>query len=204
MKIKTIFWDFDGVILASHPIREMGFKVALQKYPEKEVEALLAYHRENGGWSRYVKFEYFFEQIRKEPYSEDDILHLASAYSNAVKSLLINKDLLIEESISFILNKGKKYRMYITSGSDGKELNEVCQGLGISAYFHSIHGSPEKKSAILNRILKEHQHDPSSCLMIGDAKNDYDAAVENNIPFLGFNNPEIEQLTNVDFTLSDL
>ena len=94
--------------------------------------------------------------------------------------------------------------MYIASGSDGKELNEVCQGLGISAYFHSIHGSPEKKSAILNRILKEHQHDPSSCLMIGDAKNDYDAAEENNIPFLGFNNPEIEQLTNIDFTLSDL
>lgn len=204
MKIKTIFWDFDGVILASHPIREMGFKIALQQYPEKEVEALLAYHRENGGWSRYVKFAYFFEKIRKEPYGEEDILHLASAYSNAVKSLLINKDLLIEESISFILNKGKKYRMYIASGSDGKELNEVCQGLGISAYFHSIHGSPEKKSAILNRILKEHQHDPSSCLMIGDAKNDYDAAVENNIPFLGFNNPEIEQLTNIDFTLSDL
>ena len=204
MKIKTIFWDFDGVILASHPIREMGFKVALQQYPEKEVEALLAYHRENGGWSRYVKFEYFFEKIRKEPYGEEDILRLASAYSNAVKSLLINKDLLIEESISFILNKGKKYRMYIASGSDGKELNEVCQGLGISAYFHSIHGSPEKKSAILNRILKEHQHDPSSCLMIGDAKNDYDAAKENNIPFLGYNNSEIEQLTNVDFTLSDL
>ena len=204
MKIKTIFWDFDGVILASHPIREMGFKVALQHYPEKEVEALLAYHRENGGWSRYVKFEYFFHKIRKEPYDEEDILRLASAYSNAVKSLLINKDLLIQESISFILNKGKKYRMYIASGSDGKELNEVCQGLGISAYFHSIHGSPEKKSAILSRILKEHQHDPSSCLMIGDAKNDYDAAVENNIPFLGFNNPEIEQLTNVYFTLSDL
>ena len=71
------------------------------------------------------------------------------------------------------------------------------------AYFHSIHGSPEKKSAILNRILKEHQHDPSSCLMIGDAKNDYDAAVEKQNSILGFNNPEIEQLTNIDFTLSD-
>lgn len=204
MKIKTIFWDFDGVILASHPIREMGFKVALQKYPKKEVEDFIVYHRENGGWSRYVKFAYFFEKIRKEPYGENDIQHLANSYSNAVKTLLINKDLLIKESISFILNKRKKYRMYIASGSDGKELNEVCQGLGISTYFHSIHGSPEKKSAILNRILKEHQHDPSSCLMIGDAKNDFDAAIENNIPFLGFNNPEIEKLTNVDFNLSNL
>ena len=204
MNIDTIFWDFDGVILDSHPIRELGFEVALNKYPQEQVEALLAYHRKNGGWSRYVKFAYFFEKIRKEPYVEEDIQHLASVYSDAVKSLLINKDLLIEESVSFIINKGKNYRMYIASGSDGKELNEVCQGLGISEYFHSIHGSPEKKSAILNRILEEHQHNPSSCLMIGDAKNDYDAAVENNIPFLGFNNLEIEQLTNVDFLLSDL
>ena len=67
MKIKTIFWDFDGVILASHPIREMGFKIALQQYPEKEVEALLAYHRENGGWSRYVKFAYFLKKSGKNP-----------------------------------------------------------------------------------------------------------------------------------------
>jgi len=204
MKIKTIFWDFDGVILASNPIREIGFKVALQEYTEKEVEALIAFHRENGGWSRYVKFAYFFEKIRKESYNKKDIQHLASAYSNAVKSLLINKDLLIEEIMSFILKNGKNYRMYIASGSDGKELNEVCQGLGITKFFHSIHGSPEIKSAILNRIIKEQRHDPSSCLMIGDSKNDYDAATENNIPFLGFNNPEIEKLTNVDFNLSEL
>jgi len=36
MKIKTIFWDFDGVIVASHSIREMGFKVALQNILRKK------------------------------------------------------------------------------------------------------------------------------------------------------------------------
>ena len=49
MKIDTIFWDFDGVILSSHEIRELGFKVALEKYPQEQVNTLMRYHRENGG-----------------------------------------------------------------------------------------------------------------------------------------------------------
>lgn len=204
MKIDTIFWDFDGVILSSHEIRELGFKVALEKYPQEQIEALLHYHRENGGWSRYVKFTYFFEEIRKEAYSQEDINQLAQAYSTAVKSLLIDRSLLIEESMQFIESKGKNYRMYIASGSDGTELNEVCKGLRIAHYFYSIHGSPEPKSAILKRIIKENNHLPSNCLMIGDARNDYEAAVDNHMSFLGVNNLEVEKLSTVKLRLSDL
>ena len=40
MTVKTILWDFDGVILSSHEIRELGFKVALEKYPQEQIEAL--------------------------------------------------------------------------------------------------------------------------------------------------------------------
>ena len=201
MKIDTIFWDFDGVILSSHEIRELGFKVVLEKYPQQQVDALMQYHRENGGWSRYVKFTHFFEVIRKESFTQEDVNQLAMAYSKAVKSLLIDQSLLIEESMRFIIEKGKNYRMYVASGSDGKELNEVCEGLGIANHFHSIHGSPEPKTAILKRIIEEQNHHPSNCLMIGDARNDYDAAIDNNMPFLGFNNPEVEKLSTVNFTL---
>jgi len=204
MKIDTIFWDFDGVILYSHEIRELGFRVALEKYPLEQVDTLIQYHRENGGWSRYVKFTYFFEEIRKESFTNEDVNQLAMAYSKAVKSLLVDQSLLIEESMHFIKEKGKKYRMYVASGSDGKELNEVCKGLGIANHFHSIHGSPEPKTAILKRIIKEQNHQASNCLMIGDARNDYDAAIDNNMPFLGFNNPEVEKLSTVNFTLINL
>ena len=40
--------------------------------------------------------------------------------------------------------------------------------------------------------------------MIGDARNDYDAAIENRIPFLGFNSPKVEELSTVKFDLSKL
>ena len=204
MKIDTIFWDFDGVILSSHEIRELGFKVALEKYPQEQIEALLHYHRENGGWSRYVKFTYFFEEIRKETYHQEDINQLAQTYSEAVKYLLMDQSLLIDESMHFIKDKGGDYRMYIASGSDEKELNEVCAGLGIAHYFHSIHGSPEPKTTILKRIIKENNLLPSNCLMIGDARNDYEAAIDNHMPFLGFNNPEVEKLSTVNLNLSTL
>lgn len=204
MKIDTIFWDFDGVILSSHDIRELGFKVALEKYPQDQIDALLEYHRANGGWSRYVKFTYFFKEIRKEAFTMTDVNELAIAYSKAVKTLLINKSLLIKQSMQFIVDRGKNYSMYVASGSDGKELNEVCKGLNIDKYFHSIHGSPEPKTEILKRIIAEQKHMPSRCLMIGDAINDFDAAMDNQIEFLGFNNPEVEKLSTVTFDLSSL
>ena len=204
MKIKIIFWDFDGVIISSLKIREMGFRAVLKNYPKNKIESLIKYHRENSGWSRYVKFEYFFKKIRKERFTKNDILKLAKSYSNSVKSDLIDKSLLIEESMNFIKEKYQKYIMYIVSGSDGKELNEVCKGLEISNYFHSIYGSPEPKKDILKRVLKQFDYEPSNCLMIGDARNDYDAAIENRIPFLGFNSPKVEELSTVKFDLSKL
>ena len=81
---------------------------------------------------------------------------------------------------------------------------KFAKGLEISNYFHSIYGSPEPKKDILKRVLKQFNYEPSNCLMIGDARNDYDAAIENRIPFLGFNSPKVEELSTVKFDLSKL
>ena len=204
MKINIIFWDFDGVIISSLQIREMGFRTCLNEYPKKHVESLIRYHRKNSGWSRYVKFEYFFKKVIKEKYTKNDINRLANSYSNSVKHLLIDKSLLIKRSMDFIKRKYRKYKMYIVSGSDGVELNEVCRSLGISNYFKSIYGSPEPKKDILKRVLRDFEYDPAECLLIGDARNDYDAAIENNIAFLGFNNKKVEKLSTVKYGLSEL
>ena len=66
MTVKTILWDFDGVILDSMKIRDWGFKEILKKFNKEDVKSLLKYHRENGGLSRYVKIRYFFEILLLE------------------------------------------------------------------------------------------------------------------------------------------
>lgn len=199
-KYKTILWDFDGVILDSMPTREMGFSQVLRKYPQEQVEKLLSFHRENGGISRYFKFRFFFEEIRKEQVSDETINHLANEFSQIMVALLLNKKLLIADTIDYIKSNWQKQQMHIVSASDEKELNYLCKNLEIADYFHSIHGSPTTKIENVENILKRVNCNKDEIVLVGDSKNDYDAAIINKISFCGYNNPSLKSLDNILYT----
>ncbi|SPZ88463.1 Uncharacterised protein [Sphingobacterium multivorum] len=99
-KYKVILWDFDGVIMDSMPTRSLGFVKTLADFPKEQVDQLLEFHNSNGGLSRYVKFRYFFEEIRKEAVSESKVMELAHKFSEIMLSLLIDEKLLIQDSVS--------------------------------------------------------------------------------------------------------
>ncbi|WP_418637753.1 HAD family hydrolase [Winogradskyella sp.] len=201
-QIKTIFWDFDGVLMNSNAIRDRGFLEVLKNYPKVEVNQLMSFHRINGGLSRYVKFRYFFEEIRGEKISDAEIQGWANKFSEIMLSLLVNKDLLIPETNRFVANNFQNYNMHIVSGSDGKELNKICFGVGISKYFNSIQGSPTPKNILVKDIINKEKYNKDECVLIGDSINDYEAANSNNIYFLGYNNELIEQKSNVNLHFS--
>ncbi|PJJ11105.1 HAD superfamily hydrolase (TIGR01549 family) [Flavobacterium sp. 1] len=187
-KFKTILWDFDGVIMDSMPVRDKGFEIVLQSYPEDQVDLLMDYHRKNGGLSRYNKFRYFFEEIRKEPITKDQIQILAEEFSVIMLKNLLDKNLLIQDSTNFIKENHKKYNMHIVSGSDGNELRYICESLGLSKYFISIHGSPTSKKELVKDLLIANKYTNDETCLIGDSLNDLEAAEVNNIAFLGYNN----------------
>lgn len=189
-KYKAILWDFDGVLIDSMPVRDKGFEKVLAQYPKQQVEQLLQYHRQNGGLSRYVKFRYFFEQIRHEPITEDQVFRLADDFSRVMKKELVNKALLIEDSLSFVKRYYQQYSMYIVSGSDEKELNFLCTELGIARYFQAMKGSPTPKRDLVKQVLAFHP--PEDCVLIGDSENDYQAAVANGVVFCGYNNSNLQ------------
>jgi HAD superfamily hydrolase (TIGR01549 family) len=190
-KTKVIFWDFDGVVMDSNAVRDLGFERVLAEFPTEQVDQLLKYHQTNGGLSRYVKFRYFFEEIRKEQISEDEIRKWADRFSIIMRELLINPELLIRKTLSFILENQGKYSMHIVSGSDQEELRYLCKILGIEHFFLSIHGSPKPKKEWLKDLTQKHNYDLKNCVLIGDSVNDYEAALENRISFIPFNNLEL-------------
>ncbi|MET4141858.1 HAD-IA family hydrolase [Pedobacter sp. UYP1] len=194
-KYKVILWDFDGVIMDSMPIRSKGFELVLAQYPKEQVDELMAYHELNGGLSRYVKFRYFFEQIRKETITEAQVLELAAQFSEIMLSLLLDEKLLITDSVEFIKANWQKFQMHIVSGSDGKELKMINDELGLSTYFKTISGSPTPKKQLVENVLTANQYDKNEVVLIGDSINDYDAALFNNISFTGYNNPELKRLS---------
>lgn len=200
--IKSIFWDFDGVLMHSNEIRDLGFITTLKDYPEDQVDLLLAFHHQNGGLSRYVKFKYFFENIRMETAEQSRIDELASSFSKIMRTLLVNPDLLIKENMHFIETNCERFNMHIVSGSDGTELKYLCEELDILKFFRSVHGSPTPKIQLVADLLSKHNYNTSECILIGDSINDYEAAKENNIFFKGYGNEEIIKLTNKEFLLN--
>lgn len=191
---KVIFWDFDGVIMNSMPIRDKGFIHLFKNYPDEQVKQLLDFHHQNGGLSRYVKIRYFYEQILGKSITDEEVQKLANEFSTIMRQELINPDLLIPETMEFIKRNYKQKRFHIVSGSDQNELRYLCEQLGINPYFISVHGSPTPKKLLLKELLQSHQYAPSECLMIGDAINDFDAANENLIPFAGYNNTKLKDV----------
>ena len=152
-KYNYILWDFDGVIINSDKARIAGFIEALKYFPQNQIDLLLTFHSENGGLSRYVKFRYFFEKIRKEEVEKQTILEYAKTFSTIMKTLLIDKNLLMNQTLEFIKKNHNKFDMHIVSGSDGNELRFLCKALEIDHYFKSISGSPKPKNDLVKNLV---------------------------------------------------
>lgn len=192
-KYKTILWDFDGVILDSMPIRDHGFVEVLKDFPEEDVARLLRYHHQNGGLSRYVKFRYFFEEIRQTKITTAEVQTLADDFSEIMLKNLINPGYLIKDALAFIQANYQKIDFHIVSGSDEIELNKICEGLQIAAYFKSIHGSPTPKNELVKNLLQKEAYVLKETCLIGDSVNDAEAAQVNHIDFFGYNNEALKR-----------
>lgn len=191
---KVILWDFDGVIMDSNAVRDIGFEKVLANYPKESIEELMKFHHQNGGLSRYVKFRYFFEEILKQEITEEKIQELASSFSVIMKSLLVNPQLLIEDSLNFIKSNYQNYNMHIVSGSDQNELRFLCSEMKLSQYFKSIHGSPTAKKDLVKQVLEINNYKKDNSILIGDSINDYEAAINNGIDFMGYNNLTLKKV----------
>ena len=191
--IKTILWDFDGVLINSNEVRTSGFWVVLTDYPKEQVSQLIDYHKANGGLSRYVKFRYFFETVRGERIEQERLDLFCKQFSDIMKSKLTDKKLLISETVNFIVKNHVRYNMHIVSGSDEEELKWLCDFFNISQYFKSIHGSPTPKDELVYTILRLNNYTKKDCILIGDSINDYQAAYKNKIDFQSYNNKSLEK-----------
>lgn len=190
----NILWDFDGVLMDSMPIRDQGFYEVLKKYPRTEVEELMNFHRKNGGLSRYVKFRYFFEEVRKEKVSEAEVKNWAYRFSVVMRKNLIKDDLIIKDSMEFVRNNHEHFKMHIVSGSDQEELRYLCKENNIASFFNSIHGSPTPKISLVEQVIKKNGYKKEETILIGDSVNDYEAAKKNDIQFFGYNNTDLKIL----------
>ena len=178
---KTIIFDCDGVVLNSNAIKTNAFHKLSKPFGDASAKTLIDYHKNNGGISRYKKFDYFVRNIisnqldkRNEEEVKKLIKKLCDEYGEIVIESLSNAELAF--GLKDLRKKTKNSDWIIVSGGDQKELRLVFEKKNISKYFNKgIFGSPKSKYEIIEKCLYKKIIDRPA-IFIGDSKLDYKVA----------------------------
>jgi beta-phosphoglucomutase-like phosphatase (HAD superfamily) len=173
--IRAVVFDFDGVILESTNIKTEAFLELFADYPEHQ-EAILQFHLNNLGISRYVKFRYVVEELMGRPYTSQDQDELGAAFS----ALVLEKVLccpFVPGARETLQAMCGQLPVFVASGTPQAELEHIVAVRELRHYFVEVWGTPHKKAEILQDILARYGWRPQQVLMIGDGMSDYQAAV---------------------------
>lgn len=174
--------DCDGVIFDSNQLKTEGFRQVCNKNNiSKEItNQFVAYHIQNGGISRYVKFKELINSFLNIPFDNAFYQSLLADYASIC--LKMYDDIPTTTGLMSFLSQTKEMNipLYIVSGGDERELNAVFETRGIKNYFVEILGSPKTKPECLENILAFQK---GNGLFIGDAKADFRAASGSNLAF---------------------
>lgn len=185
VEYRSLVFDCDGVVLDSNKVKTVAFYKAALPYGEQAAEALVMYHKANGGVSRYKKFSYFLKALvplyaAKE--NGPDLEQLLETYAAEVVQGLLTCD--IAPGLRQLREATSESRWVIVSGGDQAELRQVFSQRGLSDWFDGgIFGSPDTKEQILNREIAS-GNIQRKALFLGDSKYDYQASSAAGLDFI--------------------
>lgn len=203
MDYRYLVFDFDGVLAESNEIRFQGFENLFADLPADVRARFMAFVKVNGGLSRYGKIRHLYADLLGQPISEDRVYELAGRYSELVAGRVIEAQA-VPGSLEFLREYADRFEFAVVSGSDQNELRQVCQARGIDGYFRAILGSPTEKTQNLIELVTSQGWDRQACVYVGDSVNDYDAAMEAGIGFIGRNSGLVDWKDRGEVSISNL
>ncbi|MBN2453535.1 MAG: HAD family hydrolase [Candidatus Omnitrophica bacterium] len=195
--IKTIFFDFDGVIVESVDIKTAAFARLFKAEGKDAVGRIVDYHLKNAGVSRFDKFRLIYRDILKRPLGEEEFHSLCGRFAGLVMDEVVGAPF-VKGAKEFLENHASRYLCCVVSATPQEEIEEIARRKGIARYFKKIYGAPSKKTDIVKKALSEEGTDPSSSAYVGDAMSDYEAAVANRSHFIARINKNEDIFRDID------
>jgi len=177
-KYNQVIFDCDGVILDSNGIKSEAFAKSLIGESDFLVDKFINYHKDNGGISRFVKFEHYFKVLKNQESYQKELNEALKRYSKLSYDGLLNCEEI--PGVRNVLESLLAYNIdcFVVSGGEQDEVKSVLDKRKISNFFKAIYGSPITKIEHLESIGLD------KALYFGDSWSDYIAAREFNIDFI--------------------
>jgi phosphoglycolate phosphatase-like HAD superfamily hydrolase len=186
--IRAIVFDFDGVILESGNIKTEAFLELFGDYPEFQA-AILQYHLDNLGVSRFDKFEWIYRELLRRPLVAAEREWLGCRFSEIVLDKILSCPIVPGALDALKLFQGF-YPLFVASGTPQEELDMIVRRRNLVGYFDGVWGTPRKKAEIIGSVLNHYEWRPEQVLMVGDGTSDYQAAVATGVAFVARDTPE--------------
>ena len=143
MKIKYIFFDFDGGLAESVDIKTEAFRKMYLSYGEEFAQRVVDFHIANGGVSRYEKFKIYNGEWLGEQITQEKIDGLAQVFSDLVVDGVVNAPEV--KGAKNFLDTSSQYVKFIITGTPTIEIKPILEKRGMKHYFKEAYGSPQKK-----------------------------------------------------------
>jgi phosphoglycolate phosphatase len=131
-------------------------------------------------------FDIFFEATNSKSLGEQAIPIFRSTYQlNYISGFSVYEN--VHQSLELLVNAGHK--LFIVTNKAAVLATEIILLAGLKDFFIGIYG-PElnqsvKKFSLIQNLLDEHENvKPNNCIMIGDTRNDFEAANLFKIPII--------------------
>ncbi|MBF0384964.1 MAG: HAD family hydrolase [Candidatus Omnitrophica bacterium] len=183
MKIKSIVFDFDGVIFESVEAKTEAFRALFADYPD-QLKDIVQVHLDNGGTSRYRKFEIIFRAVLKKELTEKENKLLGERFTELCYEKVFNAEY-VPGAYEFLEKYYKKLLLFVATGTPHDEMLSIIKGRKMEKYFNGVFGSPTTKKEIIENVMSKYGLEPDDLIFIGDSVNDYDAARETGLRFIG-------------------
>lgn len=193
MRIKNIFFDFDGVIAESVNVKTNAFYKIYGEFGKDIAGKVVEHHKNNGGMSRFEKFKLYHKEFLNISLNENEIQKLSKIFSKLVKKRTIAAPEVIGIR-PFLEKHYSTMKFWVISATPTDEIREIVEMRKMEKFFIDCFGSPEKKDFWVGNIINDNRLEKDECVFIGDAIADYIAAIKNGIQFVLRETPEGKSL----------
>ena len=192
----AIFFDVDGVLIDSLDIKGEAFARVFSEFPERHDE-ILAFHSDHGGVTRSEKVGQIFETVFGRAPTAAEVDARVRVFAAAVIDAVIGAPE-IRGASQALAQWSACAPLHAVSATPTDELDHIFAQRGLTRFFASVHGWPPRKTETVKVLLDAHGYEPGRCVLVGDSREDLDAAKPAGVRFV-----QVSRSTECDFIDSD-